>query len=440
MRGPSPIWVISKISQVAYTSPKEKGGSKVSNARIHLALISAISLSWALPTQADVVTEWNAVTTACSGNRAGPSGLFDIALVQTAVHDAIQAIQGRFEAYEYENAALLGVGSPAAAAAAASHRTLVGLYGAGNPCLAAVIDPAVTYAGDPGLQAGNEAAAALLPLYRPSFTLPSDPFLGGTAPGEWRPTLPAFAPGAFRFQTVTAPFVLNRPSQFRPPPPPPLWSVAYARDYNEVKALGALTNSTRTPEQNELALFWQLNPVAAWNATLRSIADAHVADIGDKARLFALANLAAADSVITCWDSKYHFNFWRPITAIQEGDNDLNQRTVGDPTWLPMIPTGTPPYPDYTSGFNNLSGSFTGMLELYFGTDEFEFSILSPAAGLTVNPRQYHRFSEAAQEGVEVRILQGIHFRFADEQARRQGRRVAHWVFMKSLRPVPGTK
>ena len=125
------------------------------------------------------------------------------------------------------------------------------------------------------------------------------------------------------------------------------------------------------------------------------------------------------------------------MTAIQEGDNDGNRRTVGDSEWLPLVPT--PPYPDYTSGFNNLSGSMTGMLELYFGTDEFEFSILSPTPGLTVNPRQYHRFSEAAQEVVEVRILQGIHFRFAYEQARRQGRRVAHWVFKKSLRPVPGT-
>ena len=413
----------------------------MSNHRIHLALISAIFLlSWALPTQADVVTEWNAVTVDCSGNRAGPSGLFDIALVHTAVHDAIQAIQGRFEAYEYENPALLGAGSPAAAAAAAAYGTLVGLYGVDNPCLAAVIDPAVTYAGDPGLQAGNEAAAALLPLYRPSFPVPPEPdapFTGGTAPGEWRPTLPALAPGAFRFQTVTAPFVLNRPSQFRPQPPPPLSSVAYARAYDEVKTLGALTNSTRTPEQDDLALFWQLNPGATWFATMRSIADAHVPDVGDKARLFALASLAAADAVITCWESKYHFNFWRPITAIQEGDNDLNRRTVGDSEWLPLL--ATPPYPDYTSGQNSVAGSITGILELYFGTDEFEFSILSSAEGLTVNPRLYHRFSEASLEVVEVRILHGIHFRFADVQARRQSRRVAHWVFMKSLRPVPGT-
>ena len=208
----------------------------MSNARIHLALIGAISLCWSLPTQADAVTEWNAVTVTCSGNRAGPSGLFDIALVQAAVHDAVQAIQGSFEAYEYENAALLGLARrkrrprrPPIARWSASTEPAIA-------CLATVIDPAVTYAGDPGLQAGNEAAAALLPLYRPSFSLPSDPFVGGTAPGEWRPAFPSFAPGAFRFQAVTAPFVLIRPSQFRPQPPPPLSSVAYQRDYDEVKA------------------------------------------------------------------------------------------------------------------------------------------------------------------------------------------------------------
>ena len=180
---------------------------------------------------------------------------------------------------------------------------------------------------------------------------------------------------------MTAPFVLNRPSQFRPQPPPPLSSVAYERAYDEVKALGALTNSTRTPEQNELALFWETNPGAAWYATVRSIADAHVPDVGDKARLFALVSLAAADALITCWDSKYHFSFWRPITAIREGDNDRQPAHRRRPDVAAHDSSGTPPYPDYTSGQNSVAGSITGILELYFGTDEFEFSILSSAAG-----------------------------------------------------------
>jgi hypothetical protein len=325
------------------------------------------------------------------------------------------------------------VGSPEAAAAAAAYGVLVGLYGADDPCLAAVTNPAVTYAGDPGLQAGNEAAAALVLLHRPGFMLPTDPFTGGTGPGEWRPTLPAFAPGAFQFLTVTAPFVLNRSSQFRPPRQPPLSSVAWAREYNEVKALGSLTSTARTAEQTDLARFWLTNPFHAWQATVRAIAEAHLDDISDQARLVALVSLANADAVISCWESKYHYNFWRPITAIQEGNNDGNPLTVGDPNWLPF--TATPPYPDHSSGANNLSGSTTGILALYFG-DEFEFSIASTTPGLLENPRQYDRFSDAALDVVEVRILQGIHFRHADEQGRRQGRRVAHWVFMKALRPV----
>jgi hypothetical protein len=414
-------------------------------------LLGALAASGWAPAQASVVTDWNAITLVCvqgqaapvaiPPNRLGPTGNLDVALVHAAVHDAVQAHQGRFEPYHYENPALLGVGSPEAAAAAAAYGVLVGLYGADNPCLAAVTNPAVTYAGDPGLQTGNEAAAALLPLYRPSFALPpepDEPFTGGTAPGEWRPTPPALAPGAFRFLTVTAPFVLNRPSQFRPPRQPPLSSVAYARQYNEVKSKGALndtllTTVTRTPEQTDLARFWTTSPFHAWHGTVRAIAEAHLADIGDQARLFALVSLAAADASITAWETKYHYNFWRPEIAIREGDNDGNPRTAGDPNWVPFIPS--PPYPDHSSGANNLAGSITGILELYFG-NEFEFSIASSTPGLLVNPRPYHRFSDASLDVVEVRILQGIHFRHADEQGRRQGRRVAHWVFMKALRPV----
>jgi hypothetical protein len=412
-------------------------------------LLGAVSLGGWGSANADVITDWNVITLVCvqgqtppvaiPPNRAGPIGNLDVALVHAAVHDAVQANQGRFEAYHYENPALRGVGSPEAAAAAAAYGVLVGLYGADDPCLATVTNPAVTYSGDPGLQAGNEAAAALLPLYRPTFLLPSDPFTGGTAPGEWRPTPPAFAPGAFQFLTTTAPFVLNRTSQFRPPRQPPLSSVEYARQYNEVKTLGALndtalTTVTRTPEQTDLARFWLTNPFHAWHATVRSIAEAHLEDVGDQARLFALVSLASADAAITAWETKFHYNFWRPETAIREGDNDGNSGTTGDPDWVPFIPS--PPYPDHSSGANNLAGSITGILELYFG-DEFEFSIASTTPGLLVNPRPYHRFSDASLDVVEVRILQGIHFRHADETARRQGRRVAHWVFMNSLRPVP---
>jgi hypothetical protein len=404
-------------------------------------LVVCALLGWTPTARADVVTDWNFTTLRCvqgappalPPNRGGPVGLLDIAVVQSAVHDAVQAIQGRFQAYRYTNPSMRGVGSLDAAAAAAAYGVLAGLYGTGNLCLVGVVNPALTYAGDPGLQAGNEAAAAALPLHRPTFQSPIDPVVGGTGPGEYRP-----APGTLgtnAFMAYTAPFTLDRQRQFRPQPPPPLQSEQYYREYEEVRTLGAQNGSTRSAAQTDLARFWTANPISTWYATLRAIADAHLSNVGDTARLFALASFAAADAQITIYETKYHYNFWRPTTAIHEGDNDGNPLTTGDTTWVPFIPD--PPYPDYSSGANCLASSILTTLQLFFGTDEFNFAISSSVAGLTTNPRLYHRFSDAAQDVVEVRIFQGIHFRSADEEGRRQGARVAHWAFMKFLRPLP---
>ena len=396
---------------------------------------------------ADAVTDWNAVALTCvqvtvapnpAPNRGGPPGLMDIALVQAAVHDAIQAIEGRYQPYEYDNRARRGAGTPAAAAAAATYGLLAALYGADDPCLVGVANPAVTYAGDPGLLAGSEAAAALFALYRPTFVTPLDPFTGGTAPGDWRPTQPAYAPGANAFMAMTAPFVLNRASQFRPPAPPPLNSVTYYRDYEEVRRFGAKNGSERTQPQTELANFWSVNFITQWYATLRSIANDHVPDAGDKARLLALAALAAADSQIAVYDTKYHYNLWRPVTAIQNGDDDGNDRTVGVPGWEPFVVT--PPYQDYSSGANCLAAAVTTILQLYFGTDDFHYTVSTSAAAANNKTRHYQRFSQAQEEMVDVRIWQGIHFRFADTAGREQGQRIAHWTFHKALKPVPGNR
>jgi hypothetical protein len=399
------------------------------------------------PARASAVTDWNATALRCVQvpvapatvpNRGGPPGLLDIAIIQAAVHDAIQSIEGRYESYHYTNPARFGLGSTAAAAAAATHGLLVALYGADDPCLVGVADPAVTYAGDAGLVSGSEASAALLGLYRPTFASPLDPFTGGTGPGEWRPTPVAFAPGANAFMAYTAPFALNRASQFRPEPPPPLNSTTYFRDYEEVRRFGGKTGSERSFDQTELANFWSVNFITQWFATLRSIAAGHVPEAGDQARLLALAAFAAADSQIAVYDTKYHYNFWRPVTAIRAGDDDRNPRTAGDPSWEPLV--ATPPYQDYSSGANCLTAAVTTILQLYFGTDEFSFQVSTTAASATVNPRSYQRFSQAQEEMVDVRIWQGIHFRFADDAGRRQGSRIAHWTFHKELRPLRGSR
>ena len=298
-----------------------------------ISLIVSISLGWAASAHADAVTYWNAVTVeAVTAGRPGGAGFLDMALVHAAMHDAVQAIQQRFEPY---SAPLKGSGSLEAAAGAAAYGVLVGIY----PKQQGLFDAGQGISrerrsrGNAGLAVGQQAAAALLKHHRPSTTLPD--YKGGSTPGAWRPTPSligspppaAFLPMANLYLMETKPYALERPSQFRPEPPPALTSAAYLRDYNEVKALGGRVSSTRTPAQTDLAYFWAGNYVSQWNSALRSIADARKMDMGDSARLFALANLAAADAVIACWDSKRHFSFWRPVTAIgrrerrQRGDN-----------------------------------------------------------------------------------------------------------------------
>jgi len=257
-------------------------------------------------------------------------------------------------------------------------------------------------------------------------------------------------PFAFIFLATTKPFTFDEPSQFRAPPPPSLDSWQYTRDYNEVKRLGAIEShpadpgACPAPSRTDLARFWSGNLIAQWNEAVRLIAVDQQLSIGKTARLLALANLAGADAAITIWDSKYHYNFWRPITAIREGALDGNDRTEGDPAWTPFMQSAqvgaqTPPYPDYTSGANGVTGAMVTMLQLFFKTNKLEFEIYKGTAAsvpICTNPRLYERFSDAADEVVDARVWLGIHFRFADEAARRQGTRVSQWVFERFLRPV----
>ncbi len=405
-------------------------------------------LSWAGPAWAvDAVVHWNEITVAAvTVGRPGPIGSLDIALVQAAVYDAVQAIDRRFKPYHVTVPGASG--SPAAAAATAAHNVLVGLY----PGQAVSLTP--TYqaylvsnnlVNDPGVAVGQQVAVGFLALRRLDPNPLPPPFIGGTRPGEWRPTEsfiggpppgppPSGAAMAFPWLGAVTPFTLKSSTQFRAVKPPRLNSAHYAHDYDEVKALGARFNSARTAEQTDIAYFYAGNFFAMWNQGLRAIAEQQVHNIGDSARLFALANLATADAVITSWDSKLHFNFWRPLTAIREGDNDGNRHTAGDSTWEPLI--NTPNYPDYTSGANNVTGAVTRSLELFFGTDEMTFSLTSAVPQAVQKTRTYTRFSDAAEDVVDARVLLGIHFRFADTAARKQGRQVAKWAFKHFLRPV----
>ena len=404
-------------------------------------LVVGLCLTSVVSAYADPVTHWHAIaTTAINAGRPGPPGLMDYALVQVAVHDAVQAIEGEYQPYHYADPSARGVGSPAAAVAAATRGVIVRMYSAPTPAQQAIRDTVnAAYAQyladnnlalDPALAIGEAAAGALFTAhYRPLIAV--TPSFGNDGVGQWRSAVPM----GFQFLASTTPFTLNRVDQFRPPPPPPITSMTYVRDYNEVKALGK--NTAHPNATTDLARFWSGNFTVQWNEALRQVADNHLSTLGERARLLALANLAAADAAMAVWDSKIFYNVWRPSTAIQLGVDDGNDRTTGDPGWLPLL--ANPPYPDYVSGANGLTGAFTGMMRLFFETDEITFSVKTPAANVIDKERHFTSCSQAAQEVVDARVLLGIHFRFADDEARRLGERVAHWTFQKFLRPAPGS-
>jgi hypothetical protein len=297
-----------------------------------------------------------------------------------------------------------------------------------------------------GIVVGQAAAAAILAKRANDGAVPAvivTDYPQGDAPGEYR-----FTPGfGFVFAPDWAkvtPFVLDRASQFRPGAPYKVTSNKYAADYNEIKALGGddiTTPSARTPEQTEIGLFWRESSPLAWNRLTRGVAAAQGLDSWKNARLFGLLNLAMADGYIASWEAKYHYNFWRPVTAIQEGDNDGNPSTVGDPNWTPLQPTY--PIPDHDSAHSVEGGAAAEVLEEFFGTDAIAFTAcsLSVPEGSRCNEaspviRSFTSFSEAADENGLSRILIGIHFRHAVDEGIQHGRKIGKRAVGQFLRPV----
>ena len=226
-----------------------------------------------------------------------------------------------------------------------------------------------------GIAAGAAAAKAMLAdrvddgRYVP-FELEE-----GDDPGEWRPDLPAFGTDPNAWVAFVRPFTLKSSSQFRTEGPNALTSRAYAREFNEVKELGSASSTARSDEQEAVALFYSEHAAGIWNRTFRTIAQDRGLEIVGSARLFGMLNLASADAAIHCWDEKWYWAFWRPITAIRLADTDDNRRTEADPDWLPLGPT--PPYSDHTSGYNCLTGAFTYAARAFFGTNRMHFIVHS---------------------------------------------------------------
>jgi hypothetical protein len=232
------------------------------------------------------------------------------------------------------------------------------------------------------------------------------------------------------------PFLLQSSSQFRTKGPHALTSAAYASEYNEVKELGGpdTPDSPRTDEQTALARFYTVHPVELFNRTFRVIAEDHELTLVEEARLFAMVNMAGADGLINCWNDKAFWTFWRPITAIHEGNNDGNPNTVGNSEWTPFL--ATPPYPEHPSGYNCVTSSMMHTAEVFFGGEKMVFSVVRIAPNVADVTRVYERFTDVVDDTIDARVYQGIHFRAADEQAAGIGKDVAHWLDKHYFQPV----
>jgi hypothetical protein len=419
-----------------------------------LILIAASLLVPAAPAMAaepgDMVLQWNAKALAAIQNpptatppglgQAPPGSLIQLAIVQGAVYDAVNAIAGGHEPL------LGGLSAPssasqAAAAATAAHHVLVGLTPAALTQVVASLDAqyAASLASIPdgqakadGITVGAAAAAAMLADRAGDGRFGARTFTPGTGLGEWRLVPPGNA-NVFAWVADVRPFTLKSASQFRTEGPPDLASEQYAIEFNEVKAVGRATGSTRTPDQDLLAAFVTTNPVPILYRALREIAVARGLSTAGQARLLAQASVSNADAVIGCWESKVHWSFWRPYHAIRLAADDGNPATEADPEWTSLV--GAPGYPDTPSGYNCIAASTMHAARLFFGTDRISFTLNNPGS-TPPTVRDYDRLTDVIDDAIDGRILIGLHFRSADTQGAWLGKKVAQWVDRHAFGPA----
>jgi PAP2 superfamily len=406
---------------------------------LFIAYMAAINLasSIAFPVRADVVTDWNnaALDAIRASNTAPPMASRSLAILHVSIYDAVNGIARTNNPYLVQSA-VSSSASRKAAASAAAHDTLVNLF----PTRASSFDVLHTailggIPNGPQKTAGivwgefvaNQILAARANDGWDAIVQPP----GGSGPGVWAPTPPAFLPYLLPQWGFVRPFGMNSSSQFRPPGPPSLDSRQYADDYEEVKELGAAVGSTRTEEQSEIALFWAdgggtETPPGHWNSIAQIISDAHGNTLEENARLFALLNIAMADAAICAWDAKYTFNFWRPVTAIAFAEPQLN--------WMSFIVT--PPFPDYVSGHSTFSAAAATVLPLFYSTECLPFT-----TGSDFLPGVFRSFAtclDAAEEAGASRIYGGIHFRSASDDGLQAGTSIGEWTVSHYLRPSHG--
>jgi len=403
-------------------------------------LLLALPLALAGAVRADEVTDWHEHLLVALG-KAGlrpPVSTREAAMVSAAVFDAVNGIERRYEPIFVPAAAPRGASKRAAAVQAAYVILLArfpsqadDLNAKRTASLAAIEDG---QSEQRGIEWGQTVADAIL-LWRSTdgFTPAPPPYLGSDEVGKWRPTPPALAPGLVpQFATMT-PWGMLSPDQFRPAGPPALDSAQYLADFNEVKQMGSATSTLRTEDETDACLFAAATSgTYVWNRLAIDLAADHGFELSDHARLLATLNLAMADSVIACWDAKYFFEFWRPVTAIrlEDADGDGNP---DDPAWTPLITT--PAHPEYSSGHSSNYGAATTVLAAYFGEDT-PFILESQADPTWV--RFYPNFTAAIDEVAVARVYAGIHFRTACDDAVTTSSTIADYIMENLMGRIHG--
>ena len=391
--------------------------------------------------RADPVTDWNEimVTTVMQATPDPYLWIRSGTIMQVAVFEAVNAIVGDYEPYLGTLTAPRGASAEAAAIAAA-HRTLVTLH----PDRAADLDPrraaslaqvADGQAKTDGIAVGEAAALAMVAKRANDGSDIHTPYTPGTEPGQYRPTPPDFTP-AFRpgLGNVT-PFGIRHGAQFRLGPPPALRSGRYTRDYNEVKRVGDVNSpeSERPKDRTDVARFYEASDgVQTYYPAARQVSQAQGKTLPENARIFALLGIALFDSAVAVFDTKYFYNTWRPVTAIRAGDTDGNRNTDVDANWLSLV--FTLPFPSYPSGHAAFGGAARRVLERMFGKDGHTITLTHPLVPDVV--LHYTSWKQITDDVDDARIFGGVHYRFDQEGAARQGRQVGRYILRHLLRPV----
>ena len=388
-----------------------------------------------------IILDWNLVTFQAEGGPTYQHALLSSrinAMVHIAMHDAINAIIPQYEQYVYKTNTVVQA-NPFAAAASAAHTVLKGSFPEGvsaidsalSAALAAIPDGALK---NKGIAVGIEAGNAILVLRSGdgAFDNPVAFIPVSSVPGVYNVVPPynfLFAP---QWKTMKL-FSLESQSQFRSSPPPSINSNTYTTNFNEVKQVGKINSTTRTADQSAYAKWWYEFSEIGWNRVARVKAMEHKPGLFATARLFALLNIALADSYTAGWDSKFYYNFWRPYTAIRAAATDGNNETLADINWEPAEPT--PPVQDYPSTHSVLGNAAAAVLADFFG-HHTGFTMTSTTAVPAGSLRSFNSFKQAADENADSRVRAGIHFRFACEAGQKMGDQIGKWTLKHTLKPL----